>query len=60
MATTTSCLISRCATVPAVVGVEVESATIKLIFAPPSSLIQPVVLISSATSSMSLPELMPN
>jgi hypothetical protein len=60
MATTSFCVISRCATVPAVVGVEVESETIRLIFAPPSSLIPPAALISSATSSMPLRELMPN
>src|SRR5690606_3491253 len=50
----------RCATVPAVVGVEVESATIKLIFAPPSALMPPAALISSATNSIPFRELTPN
>src|SRR5882724_2648643 len=53
-------VMSRWATVPAVVGVEVASATTRLIFAPPSSAIPPAVLISSATSSMPLRELTPN
>src|ERR1700722_6127826 len=53
-------VMSLWATLPAVVGVEVASATIRLIFAPPSSAIPPAALISSATSSIPLRALMPN
>src|ERR1035437_892238 len=60
MAVTSFCVMSRCATVPAVVGVEVASATTRLILAPPSALMPPAALISSATSSMPLRELIPN
>jgi hypothetical protein len=60
IAVTSFCVMRRCATVAAVVGVEVESATTRLILAPPSALMPPAALISSATSSMPLRELMPN
>src|SRR5690606_14337441 len=60
IATTWFCEIIRWATLAAVVGVEVPSATTRLIFAPPRPLMPPAALISSATSSMPLRELMPN
>ena len=52
--------IMRCATVAAVVGVEVESAMTRLIFAPPRFLRPPPLLISSTTNSIPWRELMPN
>lgn len=60
MAATLFCAISRCATVPAVVGVEVLSATTRFTLAPPSAAMPPAALISSATSSIPLREFTPN
>src|SRR5690606_5532485 len=60
IATTWFCEIIRWATLAAVVGVEVPSATIRLILAPSRPAMPPAALISSATSSMPLRELMPN
>jgi hypothetical protein len=60
IAVTSFWAMSRCATVAAVAGVDVESATTRLIIAPPSALMPPAALISSATSSMPLREFTPN